>query len=88
MNYLTPICGTWCWDDGYVLVEVLGCQRFITRALAHASLGFGELAVLCLEPKERLVIWAPGTLARELLFPGDCLCWWTTQGVGWWGLMG
>lgn len=91
-NYLMAVCGTWCWDDGHVLVkvvEVLGCQWFITWAVVCGSLGFGELAVLCLDPKERLVIsCAPGILGRELLFPGDCPCWWTTQGVGWRGPVG
>lgn len=62
-------------------VEVLGW--FIMGALAWSSLGLGELAVLCPEPEETLVIpWAHGSLGGELLFPGDCSSWWTAQGVG------
>ena len=36
---------------------------------------------LCVEPREALVIpWAHGSLDRELLFPGGCLCWRTPPG--------
>lgn len=47
-----------------------------------------ELVVLCLEPKEMLVVlWAHGSLAGASLSWGLPLLG-TTQGVGWQGLMG